>query len=118
MPTRAKLNLVRWAAFLVRKYPWTPASATLVAAIGLIFAVKDGHFLWLLGTAVALSLPSYAWGYSTRALKYIQWPSLAHLHREQYAEVWDALAATPDWPRLPLVDMLMRSLYAGPRRPR
>jgi len=67
-----------------------------VAASGLIFAVKDGLFLWLLGTAVALSLSTYAWGYSTRALKYIQWPSLAHLQREQYAEVCDALAATPE----------------------
>jgi len=114
-----RLKLQRWASFLVRKYPWTAASATLVAAIGLIFAiVKDGHILWLLGTAVALWLSSYAWGYSTRALKYIQWPSLAHLHREQYAEVWDALAATPNWPRLPFVDMLMRPLYAGPRRAR
>src|SRR6266851_413050 len=92
-----RLKLLRWASFLVRKYPWTPASAALVAAIGFIFTiVKDGHFLWFLGTAVALSLSSYAWGYSTRALKYIQWPSLAHLHREQYAEVWDALAVTPE----------------------
>src|SRR5258708_39086237 len=92
-----RLKLLRWASFLVRKYPWTPASATLVAAMGLIFAIaKEGHYLWLLGTAVALSLSSYAWGYSARALKYIQWPSLPHLHREQYAEVWDALAATPE----------------------
>jgi SAM-dependent methyltransferase len=71
--------------------------ATLVAATGFIFALlKDGHFFWLVGTAVALSLSSFVWGYSTRALNYVQWPSLAHLHRERYAEVWDALAATSE----------------------
>jgi SAM-dependent methyltransferase len=97
MRTQVKLKWVRWASFLVRKYPWTPTLATLVAAIGFIFALlKDGHFSWLLVTAVALSLSSYVWGYSTHALKYVQWPSLAHLHREQYAEVWDALAATSE----------------------
>jgi hypothetical protein len=97
MRTQAKLEWVRWASFLVRKYPWIPTLATLVAAIGFIFALrKDRHFFWLLGTAIALSLSSYVWGYSTRALKYVQWPSLVHLHREQYAEVWDALAATSE----------------------
>ena len=97
MRTRTKLKLLKWPSLLVRKYPWTPALATLAAAIGFIFALlKDGHFFWLLGTAVVLSLSSYVWGYSTHALKYVQWPSLAHLHREQYAEVWDALAATSE----------------------
>ena len=91
------MKLVRWASFLVRKYPWTPTVATLVAALGFIFALlKDGRFFWLLGTAVALSLCSYVWGYSARALKYVGWPSLASLHREQYAEVWDALAANSE----------------------
>jgi SAM-dependent methyltransferase len=97
MPMQTKLKLVKWASPLVRKYPWTPASATLIAAIGFIFALlKGGHFFWLLGAPVALALSSYVWGYSTRALKYMQWPALTHLHREQYAEVWDALAANSD----------------------
>ena len=97
MRRQAKLKLVRWASFLVRKYPWAPTVATLVAAIGFTFAaLQDGHFFWLLGTAVALSLSSYVWGYSTRALKYVEWPSLARLRREQYAEVWDALAANSE----------------------
>ena len=91
------MKLVRWASFLVRKYPWTPSLATLVAAIAFIFALpKYRHVFWLLGSAVALSLSSYVWGYSTRALKYVKWPSLARFHREQYAEVWDALAANSE----------------------
>jgi SAM-dependent methyltransferase len=97
MRMRAKSNFLKWGSSLVRKYPWTLASATLVAAIGLTFTVlKDRHFFWVLGTAVALLCSSYAWGYSTRALKYVQWPSLAHLQRGQYAEVWDALADTSE----------------------
>jgi ubiquinone/menaquinone biosynthesis C-methylase UbiE len=67
-----------------------------VAAIGLtVTVVKDVHVFWVLGAAVALLFSSYVWGYSTRALKYGHWPSLAHLQRRQYAEVWDALAASP-----------------------
>src|SRR5262249_51617154 len=37
----------------------------------------------------------FIWGYSAHALKNVRYPSLDHLHRRNYAEVWDTLAATP-----------------------
>lgn len=96
MLMQAKLNSRKWASSLVRRHPWAPAAAALAAALGLTAtAVKDVRFYWVLGAAVVLMFSSYVWGYSARALKYAHWPSLAHLHRRQYAEVWDALAASP-----------------------
>lgn len=42
MRTGTKLKLVKWPSLLVRKYPWTPALATLAAAIGfdLVYSIN------------------------------------------------------------------------------
>jgi len=41
----------------------------------------------LLAIAAALALSSFACGYAARALRYINWPSLDHIHSREYAEV-------------------------------
>jgi hypothetical protein len=115
MLIRAILNLRKWASSLVRKYRWAPAAATLLAALGLtITVVKDLHFFWAIGAAVALMFSSYVWGYSARALRGIDWPSLAHLPRRQYGEVWDALATSPRLARAAACGKVERPPY-GPR---
>jgi ubiquinone/menaquinone biosynthesis C-methylase UbiE len=40
-------------------------------------------------------LASYGWGYTERAFKVVNYPSLLNLPRRRYSEVWDALAASP-----------------------
>src|SRR3979490_1593426 len=42
---------------------------------------------------------SYGWGFSVRAFRVINYPSLLNLPRRQYSEVWDALAASPSLAR-------------------
>lgn len=91
-----KLRIRKRAASMVRGYPWIPAAATLAAFVGLTAAaVTRVHAPWVLGLAAALVFSSFVWGYSARLCRRINWPSLDHLHRRQYAEVWDALASSP-----------------------
>jgi SAM-dependent methyltransferase len=59
-------------------------------------AINGAHLFWMLGIVAALALACYVWGYSTRAFRLINFPSLLNLPRRQYGEVWDALAATPE----------------------
>jgi ubiquinone/menaquinone biosynthesis C-methylase UbiE len=54
---------------------------------------------WVLGACVALLFASYGWGYTVRAFKVINYPSLLNLPRRRYSEVWDALAASPSLAR-------------------
>jgi ubiquinone/menaquinone biosynthesis C-methylase UbiE len=94
---RQKLTLRAYAWSLVRKHRWLPPM--LVLACGSVFAtaaIKGPHLLWMVGAAGGLVLASYIWGYSSRAFKVINYPSLLNLPRRQYGDVWDALAATPD----------------------
>jgi SAM-dependent methyltransferase len=61
-----------------------------------LFVVAEGVSTpWVLGACVALLFASYAWGYTVRAFKVVNYPSLLNLPRRQYSEVWDALAASP-----------------------
>ena len=46
--------------------------------------------------AISLAISSFAWGYWKQANRLQLFPPLAHLHRRQYAETWDQLAASLD----------------------
>jgi len=81
---------------LIRKHRWLPPISVLACASALVAGAINGvNLFWMLGIAAALALTCYVWGYSTRAFKLINFPSLLNLPRRQYGEVWDALAATP-----------------------
>ena len=91
-----KLSLRERISSVIRKHTYAPAAATLVAAlVHLLTVVRHMHSYWVLGAAGTLVLSSFVWGYAARALKNGQWPSVTGLHRRQYAEVWDTLAASP-----------------------
>ena len=95
-----KLTLRSTASLLVRKYRWLPATSTVAcAAIVFIVAAEGASIPWVLGACVALMFVSYGWGYTARAFKVIDYPSLLHLPRRRYSEVWDALAASPSLAR-------------------
>jgi len=51
---------------------------------------------WPITTSVAafFAYGFFVWGYSVHALRNVRYPSLDHLHRRKYAEVWDTLAAS------------------------
>jgi ubiquinone/menaquinone biosynthesis C-methylase UbiE len=82
---------------LIRKHRWLPAAAflTTVLALGIVLAVHLGIF-WIASAAAATLATAYAWGYASRALWQVNWPALDHLNRRQYAEVWNALASSPE----------------------
>ena len=88
----ANWHILAAASLLVRRHRWLPVAATLTSGLAVTIAVAAhlGRSVALAATAV-LVVTSYVWGYSTRAFKQTRWPSLDHLHRRQYAEVWDAL---------------------------
>jgi len=58
--------------------------------------ITRAHWYWIIAIGGTLLLVSYIWGYSVRALKVINHPSLLNLPRRRYGEVWDALASTPE----------------------
>jgi len=69
---------------------------TAVACCAVIFSWRGGlSSIWLSLCTAGLVGSAFIWGYSSRALKFADWPSLDHLHRRQYAETWDTLAASP-----------------------
>ena len=81
---------------LFYRYPWAVTAGGIVSFCALA-ALAYLHSSWpvvLTGIAI-FGCVSFIWGYSTRALKNIRYPSLDHLHRRKYAEVWDTLAASP-----------------------
>lgn len=92
---RAKWHPRETASSLIRKHRWVPVATTITVACGLTLTVVMDAPFWVLGAAAVLMFSSYVWGYSARAVKDVHWPSLDHLNRSQYAEVWDALAASP-----------------------
>jgi ubiquinone/menaquinone biosynthesis C-methylase UbiE len=95
--TRPKFNLRLSTSFLIREHRWMPALATLSAGFFLTIALTTHlHLLLILLAAVLLPCASYVWGYSAHALKGIRWRKLTHLQRQQYAEVWDSLASSPE----------------------
>jgi len=67
-------------------------SATAVFAAVSVWRVQ---LPWLLGGGAALGFSSFVYGYSSHARKLVKFPLLGHLYGCQYAEVWDALAASP-----------------------
>jgi ubiquinone/menaquinone biosynthesis C-methylase UbiE len=83
------------ASAFIRKHRWLPAAGTLASAAGLTLAILRHRDAWAALGAAFVLLTSYLWGYSSRALNRVEWPMLRHLERNQYAEVWDALAASP-----------------------
>ena len=89
-------NLRSSAGSLIRKHRWLPATSTLACTVAFCaIGLSSAHFYAQLGAAAALAFAAYVWGYSVRAFKVINYPSLLNLPRRQYAEVWDALAASP-----------------------
>lgn len=92
---QTRFNLRAVVSALIRRRRWLPAVVFLTAclALGFVIAAHIGLF-WIASIAVAVAGAAYFWGYSTRALRQLNWPALDHLHRRQYAEVWNALAPT------------------------
>jgi SAM-dependent methyltransferase len=94
---RPKLSLRFSVSLVIRKHCWIPALTTFAFAV-LLATAFTAHTPMLLVLAIAALLPcsSFVWGYSTHALKDISWRKLTHLDRQQYAEVWDSLASSPE----------------------
>jgi SAM-dependent methyltransferase len=96
MPILGKLSLRNAASSLIRKHRYfLPAATLAVACVLAVSVVGRMHSFLVLGIAGVLVLSSYVWGYSSHAMKGVRWPLLTHLHRRQYAEVWDTLAVSP-----------------------
>jgi SAM-dependent methyltransferase len=84
------------AAELIRKHRWLLSTSTLICAGAFVVAVlQHAPAIWILGIAATLVVAAYYSGYLARAFKVIAYPSLLNLPRRSYAEVWDALAASP-----------------------
>ena len=97
---RAIVKIRSTASLLIRKHRWLPAMLTIACAATLLMVIAEGAAsLWVLGPCFALIFASYGWGYSVRAFRVINYPSLLNLPRRQYSEVWDALAASPSLAR-------------------
>ena len=81
---------------LVRAHGWIPLAAAVVFT-GLFVAALGLHLqlVWEIGAVILLAIGWYVWGYSSRAMRYVRSPQLTQYQRKQYAEVWDAMAATP-----------------------
>jgi ubiquinone/menaquinone biosynthesis C-methylase UbiE len=80
---------------------WIPsavATASWLIFLATLFWRKSSLAIFL-AAGVAL-VCSYAWGYSERAFGLDFTPSLTHLKRGQYAEVWDSLAADGELARV------------------
>lgn len=89
------MNLRRSVADFLGKYRWVPLVSVFATGLALTTALILHASLPLeLGVAVALALTAYVWGYSAHRFKNILWPSLAHLPRRQYGDVWDSLAGS------------------------
>ena len=85
------------ASSLIRKHRWVlPAMLGVSVSAFVAVAIQGTHLFWTLGSCAALIVTSYVYGYATRALGVIDYPSLLNLPRRHYDAVWDALAATPE----------------------
>lgn len=84
---------MRPLAHFVWKYRWLPATAMALSCLLFLTVVSRGEGkAWTLLTAGAVLLSSFGWGYSARAFQEPFSPSLTHLKRHQYEEVWNSLA--------------------------
>jgi SAM-dependent methyltransferase len=84
------------AAELIRKNRWLLSTSTFICVGAfVVVVVRHAPSIWILGIAAALLGATYFSGYMARAFKVIAYPSLLNLPRRRYAEVWDALAASP-----------------------
>jgi SAM-dependent methyltransferase len=79
----------------VWKHRWLPKAVAAVSWLLFLTAFfwRRSELLVLVSAAASL-LCSYAWGYSDRAFRLFFSPALTQLKRDQYADVWDSLAAT------------------------
>jgi predicted O-methyltransferase YrrM len=88
-------TLSRRTSSLARKRPWLRAAATVGMALLLAVSLAiHAHWLWQLLATAGLVIASYVWGFSDRAFSRPLWPPLSHLHRRQYADVWNSLASS------------------------
>ena len=72
-------------------------ASTVACGIALAVAlVKTPTPAVLLLIAAIWAAAAWFWGYTSRALEQRVWPSLDHLTRPQYAQVWNALAETSE----------------------
>jgi ubiquinone/menaquinone biosynthesis C-methylase UbiE len=79
----------------ILRYRWLPASAVVASGLAFTaFHIVHARLLWTILAGTSWLFFSYAWGYSDHALKGDLYLPLNHLKRRQYAEVWDALAAS------------------------
>jgi len=93
--TKNSLSLRKWLFSFVRTHSWLPLATTVLSA-GLFVAALGlrSPLLWVTAAGILLAITSYVYGYSARALKYVNAPWLEQYHRTQYEKVWDALAAS------------------------
>jgi SAM-dependent methyltransferase len=90
---RSKL---RSASIAMRRHRRLPVIVSLACAVAFVaVVVESASPVWVLGTAAALVVSSWAAGFAARAFSLVDYPSLLDLPRRQYGEVWDALAASP-----------------------
>jgi ubiquinone/menaquinone biosynthesis C-methylase UbiE len=86
---------VRLSTEFVWAHRWMPKAAAttswLIFLAALFWQKSDPVILVSAGTAL---LCSFVWGYYVRAFRHGFSPALTHLKREQYANVWDSLAAS------------------------
>ena len=93
--TRSTFSVRPTVLSVIRKYHWLPAAAAIASGVGLpVVLFVHVRWFWTVLAAISLFLSSYVWGYSTHALKSDLYAPLNHLARRQYAQVWDALAAS------------------------
>jgi len=82
---------------LIRKHRWLPPTSVVVCACAVVAGVINGASVFLmLGSVMVLAFACYVWGYAARSFRIVNFPSLLNLPRRKYADVWDALAATPE----------------------
>ena len=109
----SNFNLRPRASAFIRRHPYLPAATTLACAAGFAAAVLLHWNLLAAFAAASLLAATFAWGYATRALRRLDWPALRIFQRQQYTEVWDALAASPLEARAAASG---ETTEAGPRR--
>jgi len=100
--TSARLEpRIRLNKEFVWSHRWIPsavACASWLVFLATLFWRRSSLTIFL-AAGVAL-VCSYAWGYSERAFGLDFTPSLTHLTRRQYAQVWDSLAADGELARV------------------
>jgi ubiquinone/menaquinone biosynthesis C-methylase UbiE len=77
-----------------RRRRWLLVTATVLSCFFFLTALSRGGKVWILLTAGAALLCSFACGYAFRAFQQPFSPSLPHLKRHQYEQVWNSLAAS------------------------